>query len=86
MATFNIEDSTLYSSKEDKRCLVIADKIKQKQFCPLGVVNAEDFKNEWSYDFSLFKHQCKTEKPVISLDDNEQEKLDEEYQRKIVKK
>ena len=66
-----------------KDCLVVKNKKRQTIFCSFSTQNPSAFKNEWSYDFNLFKYQCRSELPILSLDASEESKLANDYKERL---
>lgn len=55
--------------------------ISEAEFCPFGANSNPDIKEEWEYDFNLFKHQCHEQKK-LSVVLNETEIEDELNKKK----
>jgi hypothetical protein len=69
--TFDIEKTHIFVSKKHAWCTILQEKKREMEFCPFSM-NRKDtnFKEEWTYDFELFKNQCHVER---SADDIEEE-------------
>ena len=96
-ATFNLQNSIFQPSLERDYCFVIKeigldrsiDKtsaergyVFKTEFCPFTGSDGGETKNEWDYDFNLFKYQCHQQRDVEPFDVNEiKEQLDKEKGR-----
>jgi len=66
--TFNLKKAKLYNSLEHKNCFTISDSNENNAvFCDFGLESTENFYNEWSYDFNLFKYQCHEKNPIVEV-------------------
>ncbi len=65
---YDLKDSKIAQSTQHNNCFVIqqADK-KRTTFCDFGLESTINFYNEWTYDYNLFKYQCKGRTDIVNL-------------------
>lgn len=90
IVSYNLKDTKFYENPKDKKCWGIIEenpkleKPKDLIFCPFGVRSSpEEWKNEWMYDFNLFKNQCYSEKELADNNSGEGEIDDAELNKKM---
>jgi len=81
--TFDIQRVNFMNSIKDKNCFIFKETgekeptnskspVNQAEFCPFGLNSTTETKEEWDYDFNLFKYQCFEPKQISDVhDDNE---------------
>jgi len=75
-------DESIIIRKDDKKCFIIENNIRDDKFCILDSKNSE-FVEEWYYDFNLFKHQCKKDREKSSTILKEEKKYEDEFKNKV---
>ena len=75
-------NQTVIIKRPDGKCFVIQNNIRNNRFCILDSAKG-DFVEEWYYDYNLFKYQCRTKRARSSLILTEDQKLEDEYKKKI---
>jgi len=75
--TFRMED-TVFSKSAKESCFVLFEPPEKKaELCPFGMDGKTKTKEEWDYDFNLFKYQCRTKRDTIKINHDFQKKLDD---------
>lgn len=82
--TYLLEESELTKTDDFRICFIIKNNVNSSKFCMLDASKG-NFLEEWFYDFSLFKHQCKREREKSNKFFNEEQKLEKEYKAKVDK-
>jgi hypothetical protein len=82
LVTFVISTTVFTRVKGDNRCFILTGNNAKAQFCQLDA-STGNFVDEWDYDFSLFKYQCKEKRETISLAQTEEKKLEKEFEQKV---
>merc|ERR1711957_87407 len=81
IVTYNLSQSVLIK-KADNKCFSIQNNLKNDKFCMLDSSKG-DFVEEWYYDFSLFKNQCKKDRAKSSVIITEEKKLEDDFRNKV---
>ena len=82
LATFVLSRTNLLTIPNEDSCFLLSSASTKAQFCKIDN-SGSDFVEEWKYDFNLFKRQCKEKRPTIEVSINEEQKLEEEYKKKM---
>jgi len=83
LGTFILERTSFSRIKDRKHCFLLTSVNLQAEFCNIDTNPNSNFVEEWDYDFNLFKHQCHTDRPTISLDEREEKELEDEFNNKV---
>jgi hypothetical protein len=87
-AAFDLISTGFNPSLKHDFCFVLRDSVHSVEFCPLGSERTQDKYDEWDYDFNLFKYQCRTKRPVLTFDKEDEadlkKKMDEERQQALI--
>lgn len=82
-ATFNLQNSIFQTSIERDYCFIIKEismdrsihdttaergYVFKNEFCPFSGSDSGQIKNEWDYDFNLFKYQCHKQRDIEPFD------------------
>jgi hypothetical protein len=81
LAVFMLSQSTLTKDSSDHQCLEIASTSAKVKLCELP--GSKEFVQDWLTDFKLFKEDCKQKRPTYVLEENEENKLKTEYEKKL---
>ena len=88
--SFDLQKTKLYNSVRDKNCFILkeistkkgASSISEAEFCPFGAVVSLETKQEWFYDFNLFKYQCKESKGITFIKGYNDKDIEDELEKK----
>jgi hypothetical protein len=81
LVAYNLSQSVLIK-KSDGKCFSVQNNLKNDKFCMLDSAKG-DFVEEWYYDFSLFKNQCRKERAKSSVIITEEKKLQDDFNNKV---
>jgi hypothetical protein len=84
-ASYDLKTSVIQKSDRDPTCFIIKEtgvykkknsedeksNVFKTEFCPFGATSDEDLRNEWDYDFNLFKLQCHQNRGVRTFNQTE---------------
>jgi len=79
--TFLLSDTKFVRIESRKDCFDLQGNNKAIEVCEIP--GTKSFVEEWDYDFNLFKYQCKTDRPEITLNPSEEKKLEHDFKEKI---
>jgi len=80
--TFVLAETRFIRITDRPACFKLASNNRAAEICEIEGQKGK-FVEEWDYDFSLFKNQCRTKRPEIQLDATEEKKLEADYKEKV---
>ena len=83
LSTFLLDKTEITRSAKKPHCFILTSPNAKGEFCNIDTNPKTNFVEEWDYDFNLFKRQCKTDRPTVSLDLKEEKELEKELRDNI---